>query len=468
MSNKPLTVLILGLQGAGKSSFVNSIAKRRILESGPNKTTKKITIIGGEIPQGFHDLDIIQINCDLASDDAVSMTLIEFPGLEHIIPDTLRRIIRYSDIVYWMSDIKTTFSLNVEYNLFFEIRSLIDNLNNEGHFIEMRYMATKYASCSVSKSVDSLDSNLHVEDDNNDVEDIQEIEDTVTESEDLETNFKNASAEISPTPVMKFNAFGRILSDSTVSSKLRDFLKKLDTNPGNKNTIFNLGSHLEFYQKKQTRISGYLIENFTIMKDHVNSLDDSVMNEVVECMNQLTSETEIEKIYQFLINFNYTQPVMTEFCVRYFIMSEKNIFDALKSKVSISIRSCFLLGLDKLSCLRKLIESRFSSDMKTTYDVIVPTDGKPEKASNNYIIREFCGFVLNQTVRKNQLELFTEFHRLETCNDLSQFMTKSFLSDVENLRKKLYIIDEIDVRMMIMSSFQYDIFFFDKDVKVEW
>lgn len=458
MSNKPLAVLILGLQGAGKSSFINSIAKLRILESGPNRTTTKVTVVGSEIPQGFEVFDYNQINCDLASDDAVPITLIEYPGLLDM-TDELKCAIKSSDIVYWLSDIKTTLA-GSEGFLFLKIKKYIDSLNDDGHYVEMRYMATKYSERDRHSTQEET---TNQEEDNG----VQEIEDSSVEFDDLEKNYTLALESVKSVPAMKFNAFGRILSDSTASPKLRDFLKKLDTNPGNKNTVFNIGSHLEFYQKKQALISGYLIENFELMKNHVDSLDDSVMNEVVECMNQLTSETEIEKIYEFLTSFNHYQTVLIEFCVRYFIMSEKNIFDTLKSKVPLNIHGCFLLGLDKLSCLRKFIELRLDPDLKTAYDVIVPTDGKPKKASNNYMMREFCGFVLNQTVRKNQLELFTEFHRLETCKDLSQFMTKRFLIDVEMLRKKLYIIDEIDVRMLIMSSYQHDIFFFDKAVRVE-
>ena len=195
-----LRVAFAGLPSAGKSTMINSIAGKRVLESGVCRTTKEVCVVGAKhlrIPGARF------VQADLRSDDGVEFCALDLPGVcdaedatGSFDSVTLDRIAE-CDVVVWVTDARTAFVTNHEVAALGRVRSELERLSEEGVLCHLAIVLSKYEAprTHTRRTIELLDGEIG----------------TYTEESTVEHSVERARRMFGDAVIVKFNAFDRIM-----------------------------------------------------------------------------------------------------------------------------------------------------------------------------------------------------------------------------------------------------------------
>eukprot|EP00043_Microstomoeca_roanoka_P000991 m.30361 g.30361 ORF g.30361 m.30361 type:complete len:513 (+) comp10601_c0_seq1:104-1642(+) len=255
---EPFIIGLIGLPSAGKSTLANSLAKKRILDTGVCRTTKDVHLIGHTNVFGFNAERFHEV--DLVSDDGVRYMLLDLPGVadaegkvqgqDKTFDEMTAAWIEKCNLVLWVTDTRTAFLTTHEQKEFDNIRSQLARSTKEtGTFFQVGIVLSKYecgqescepppereTSTSPAESESAATGELPDED-SSELEDNEEDTTIADCCKRVEGLYPDRQA----VPIIKFNAFGRCLHHDKISEKLRRFVKKQITLASKAFTTFNL------------------------------------------------------------------------------------------------------------------------------------------------------------------------------------------------------------------------------------
>jgi hypothetical protein len=243
---KPLVVGFIGLPSAGKSSLINSLVGKRILQSGLCRTTTEVHLIGPTNEFGFPNERYHQHS--VQSDDGVPITILDLPGVadaenkgtETNFDELTRAHVTNCDLIFWVSDVQTAFLTTHERNEFEGINALLKQTTTEtGTLYQIGILISKYnygdtQSEPLTETKDEITGDEITGDDD---EITSDDEDTTVHDcyRRVEHIFKNSNI-----PLFKYNAFGRILASNDKGTPLVRLVQKTGVGALSVNTEFNL------------------------------------------------------------------------------------------------------------------------------------------------------------------------------------------------------------------------------------
>lgn len=249
-----VTIGLVGLPSAGKSSIINSLLGKRLAQSGVSRTTLESKLYE-----------------KMQSDDNVNFNIYDLPGIadiedkdnnfDKVIFDTIKKC----NIVIWVSDIIKSFITNHELKEFTKIQNYINELaTKEGIAIQLLIMLSK-----VDKN---LEAGIGHDDDfescceNQQVSNDEIVDDEETTVIDIYEKVKTKFADID---ILCFNAHGRAYHHPNSTPTLKNFVKQY--NPVNINTGFNIRKYYDNIPNKNddTKIK-YFLENYVKNKGLTN------------------------------------------------------------------------------------------------------------------------------------------------------------------------------------------------------
>ena len=199
-SARMLRVAFAGLPSAGKSTMINSIAGKRVLESGVCRTTTDVCVVGAK-PLRIPGAKFVQ--ADLRSDDGVEFRALDMPGVcdaedttGSFDSVTLDRIAE-CDVVVWVTDARTAFVTNHEVAALGRVRTELARLSDEGVLCQLAIVLSKYEAprTHTRRTIELLDGEIG----------------TYTEESTVEHSVERATRMFDDAVIMKFNAFDRIV-----------------------------------------------------------------------------------------------------------------------------------------------------------------------------------------------------------------------------------------------------------------
>ena len=274
-------VAFVGLPSSGKSSIINSLAFKRLLESGVCRTTT----------------DKTELNNILIEDDKGNkFKVIDLPGIcdseeqdDNNFNNLTKEAVLDANLVIWVSEINKAFITTHEVN---EFNSLRDYINNEtskiGKLIKVIILLSKCdQKCYSSEDTNKEDNLEKLQKEemktvkkakakakakaNAEIKEIEEIDDNIedTDINDLENKVRN---KFTGTDIMLFNAYGRSFHSDKSSGILKKFVSRTYI-PSHHNIKFDISKYYKNYDEDQ-KISYY--NKFLTMFDKWKNGDVSI------------------------------------------------------------------------------------------------------------------------------------------------------------------------------------------------
>ena len=264
-----LTIGLVGLPSAGKSSIINSLTGKRVAQSGVSRTTLE--------PKLYETL---------LSDDNINFNIYDLPGIADIednnntFDTVIFEIIKKCNMVIWVSDIIKSFITNHEMKEFTKIQNYIKTLGiNEGIPIQLLIMLSK-----VDRNLDTIEPTnikqtinkpeVKSEDKPEDKPEINDDEIVDNEDTTIINIFKNIRDKFKDIDVLLFNAHGRSYFNNKSSNTLKQFIKQY--NPIDVNTTFNIKKYNDNIPQYNDDVKiKYFVENYIIKLDFNGKICDT-------------------------------------------------------------------------------------------------------------------------------------------------------------------------------------------------
>ena len=192
-----LVVGFIGLPSAGKSTMINALAGKRVLESGVCRTTTDVCVVGARNEVGAAKW----LQTELRSDDGVEFCAVDLPGIcdaedtESAFDALTLEWAAKCDVIVWVTDARTAFSTKHESAAVARIRESIQaKADDDGSLYQFLVVLAKYEGQSAQMPMchEYLPGEIR----------------SPTESSNIDARLESA---VSAFPrVAKFNAFARI------------------------------------------------------------------------------------------------------------------------------------------------------------------------------------------------------------------------------------------------------------------
>ena len=142
-----LVVGFIGLPSAGKSTMINALAGKRVLESGVCRTTTDVCVVGAR----NEVVAAKWVQTELRSDDGVEFCAVDLPGIcdaedtESEFDALTLEWAAKCDVVAWVTDARTAFSTKHENGAVARIRESIQaKADDDGSLYQFLVVLTKY------------------------------------------------------------------------------------------------------------------------------------------------------------------------------------------------------------------------------------------------------------------------------------------------------------------------------------
>lgn len=392
---KPIVVFVCGDRSSGKSSFINSIAGKLVVDMTPN-VDDKILVVGTSVPELLAKRDDINhISMDVVSDDPTPLILVE-------VPHNVEVSFECADLVICLINSETSTICINRVNI---IDSKLNHLESRGIHVKFRCIMSKFPA-KTSREVLSESDN----------EDDLELACPTSPRTTAEKRFEIIKSKIDFN-LEKFNSFGRILHGKTSSSKLKSFVESLGSGPSCHHE-FKVGTATEITAERESKLVSHIL----------SSIGEITDEETIELINSVTMPESVEKLFKGLADRQF-------FCMTYFTKSKKNIFTEMKHYEITTIAQAFLIGLGKINAFRYLVINR------------------AEITIENESFLDFTQKIAADASHKSGTNFIDQFIAIETNDDKTKLYEKNFIERVETFRGYIYgNNDPIDVRMLIVAK----------------
>jgi len=263
-----LKICLVGMPSSGKSSIINSLVGRRVIQTGISRTT---------IEKKLYE--------NLESDDNIMFDIYDLPGIsdvedknkqyENLMYDTIGEC----NLVIWVSDKIKAFTTRQEIECFEDVIKHMQKLAiNHGLPTQIIIMLSKFDEYfDTSQLINKQNKHTQTEKVDNISEKYPKIvDDEIYGDEDttILDNLINIKNNIKNIDVICFNAHGRSYHGTKSSDNLKNFVKRY--NPSTYNTSFNLKKYKDLMPliSDQTKMS-YFIETVfkPIIKEYADRID---------------------------------------------------------------------------------------------------------------------------------------------------------------------------------------------------
>ena len=245
-----LTVCFAGLPSAGKSTMINALAGKRVLESGICRTTKEVCVVGATNTVGAQKWAPTK----LQSDDGVEFCALDLPGICDAEDATgsfdavTREWATKCDVVVWVTDAHSAFLTTHEAWEYAALRTAIqEKADEDGTLYQFCIVLAK---CDVSEGRAATGSVLQFLE--------GEIR-TDREESTIYGNFARVKSMFSETRVAKFSAFARIASCG--SDALRELVSASSVYTDGAHGTFELGWATEDVTEKRIAQMARVLRN---------------------------------------------------------------------------------------------------------------------------------------------------------------------------------------------------------------
>jgi GTP-binding protein EngB required for normal cell division len=310
-------VAFAGYSSAGKSTIINSINGKFVLDVGVARTTLQPQLVGPS--DIFHkanpDPNINAFyHANPVSDDKVPFTMLDLPGIsdaenrgeERNFDEITDAYVLMSDVVCWVSAMPDAFQRQYELDDFQRLRDLVrQQQENTGVFIQMCIVLSKYNQYDRDIAPSVRKSNGPPQR-NEDGEIIRK-----GEHSNAQDCYERVQKLFPDVPIMKFNAFGRILHRDNISAALIQQVKDKGESANNINTCFNLRWCVD---QKELRKQAHLL--YCLLGKHLPEFVTGVENpfsqfsaksslgkiqEMQKCLDRIDHPRVLENVWKFLI-----------------------------------------------------------------------------------------------------------------------------------------------------------------------
>ena len=227
-----LTLGFAGLPSAGKSTIVNALAGKRVLESGVCRTTTEPCLVGATNAVGAQKW----VRARLESDDGVEFCALDLPGTcdAEDKKGTFNKVTREwaakCDVVVWVTDARTAFLTTHEASEYSALRAAIkEKADEDGTLYQFLIVIAKFDASIDMKSNTNANANVRFLED--------EIR-TGSEETTIDSCFARVERTFPETRVVKFSAFARIANSG--SETLRALVSARSERTDGTNAAFDL------------------------------------------------------------------------------------------------------------------------------------------------------------------------------------------------------------------------------------
>jgi small GTP-binding protein len=276
-------VAFIGLPSSGKSSIINSLIGKRLLESGICRTTIEYKLLD----------DIIE------DDNNNKFKVIDLPGIcdseesNTNFNELTNEHIKDANLIIWTSDVNKAFITTHEVNEYNRIKEYIKNLNNDSG--KLYYLIICLSKCDkdiVNKKIKTR----KIKNNNEEITDSDED----TDIDDLIDKVKD---KFSNEDIIYYNAFGKSYHNEKSSLTLKKFIEKNGI-PSKYNITFDITKYMKDYDKQQE--NEYLNKFHKRYMEFLNNTLD--FDKLLNIWNKLTNtdkNNHIDKICKEDFNKNF-------------------------------------------------------------------------------------------------------------------------------------------------------------------
>ena len=267
------TIAFIGLPSSGKSSIINSLIGKRILESGICRTTTEYNL-----------LDYI-----IEDDNNNKFQVMDLPGIcdseEHNVNfnELTNKHIINANLIIWTSDVNKAFITTHEVNEYNKIKKILNDASNETgklyHLIIMLSKCDKDINNNVIKKKDKK-----IKKSNEEIYDSDED----TNINDL---IKKVHEKFSNEDIIYFNAFGRSFYNKKSTETLIKFISKTSIYLviTQHNITFDITKYINNYDINQIdTYYDHFQKKFILFKD----TPTSKVEEILEIWNNISDENK--------------------------------------------------------------------------------------------------------------------------------------------------------------------------------
>lgn len=277
-------VAFVGLPSSGKSSIINSLVLKRLLQSGVCRTTTEFK----------------QIEDIIIDDNNNKFRVFDLPGIcdseekDTNFNDLTYAHITNSNLIIWTSDVNKAFITTHEVNEYNKLKNYIKKIEEDSgtlyHIIIMLSKCDKDINNKKTKK-----SNLFS------IFNTEEIEDS-DEDTDINDLIIKVKEKFPNEDIILYNAYGRSYYHKNTSSTLKQFVKKMIGDPTRNNITFNISKYIKTYKEDQQ--VAYYNKFIKMYNDFINNKIDNI----ITYWNKITKEEQLKHLLEVCdessINYN--------------------------------------------------------------------------------------------------------------------------------------------------------------------